>query len=181
MIRPTDNLRSDHVVIGRGLAVLSAIASHLRLGLAFPVADCAVALRFLREFVLGVHLHKESSIVLPRIAMYGSEGTVQAVGDALRIHEQVAELTHSLVMFWEPTDLSAAECAGFAETVDAVASRCRRLEHVEETMLLPAFDADVPPDDQLDCDRECAAVEASRSSRQIWVQRLAPLVSRWLS
>lgn len=182
MIRPTDNLRTDHVLVARGLAVLSAIGAELRLTAAFPAADCALALRFLREFVIGVHLHMESTAVLSRLAMHGDEPCARAVGDVLRIHDEIAELSHSLVMFWEPSDeLTPEERLGFAETVEAVVGRCRRLEQVEESVLFPSFEAMVPPDDQIDCLRECAAIEAERSSGRVWAQRLAPLTARWLA
>lgn len=180
MIRPTDNLRSDHAVIARGLALVEAIGSQVRAGGAFPAADCAIALRFLREFLVGVHLHKESTALLPRLAMHGDEPTAHAVGDVLRLHDEIGELVHSLVLFWEPsTDLTAAERHGFAETVDAVVARCRRLAALEEGSLFPEFDRTVPADDQLDCQRECAAVEAERSAVAVWSQRLAPLAVRW--
>ena len=180
MIRPTDNLRSDHVLVTRGLAVLSALGAEVRHSSTFPAADCALVLRFLREFVVGVHLYKESAAVLSRLAMHGDESTARVVGDVLRIHDEIAELSHSLVMFWEPTaELTAEERSGFVETVDAVVSRCRRLDRVEESVLFPAFDAAVPPDDQLDCHRECAAIEAERSSGRVWALRLSPLMARW--
>lgn len=181
MIRATDNLRSDHLLVARGLRVLAAIAVHVRAGGAFPATDCAVALRFLREFVIGVHLHKESSLVCPALAMHGSEHTAALVGDVLRVHDEVTELTHSLVLFWEPvSELSREEQAGFADTVDAVVGRLRRLAELEENELFPACDAGVPADDQLGWAREFEGIERGRSSRADWTARLAPLEGRWL-
>lgn len=181
MIRPTDNLRSDHLVVARGLAVLAAIGDHVRNGGAFPAHDCAIGLRFLREFVIPVHLHKEASVVCPALAMHGSEDAARLVGEVLRLHDEIVELTHSLVLFWEPTsDLSHDERIGFADTVDAVVARLRRLERMEEADLLPWCDQQVPVDDQLEWVAGFERIERDRSSRQVWAERLAPLAASWV-
>jgi hemerythrin-like domain-containing protein len=180
MIRPTDNLRADHVSIARGLDTLVALAAEVRGGGAFPAAECAMLLRFLREFVIGVHLHKEASLVCPALAMQGDEELAAAVGEVLRLHDEVVELGHSLVLFWEPvTDLSEEERAGFADTVDAVAARLRRLARIDEERLFPVCESAVPADDLIGWAEEFARVDAVRGSRQTWDQRLAPLVARW--
>jgi hemerythrin-like domain-containing protein len=180
MIRPTDNLRADHTVVLSGVQVLAAIGARVAAGDPFPAADCAVVLRFLREFVIGVHMHKESMVVCPALAMHGSEDAATLVGEVLRVHDEVVELTHALVMFWEPaSELSAAERAGFAQTVDAVIARLRRLAATEEAELFPACDAAVPADDQLDWMPEFVRAEAGRASRREWRDRLAVLATRW--
>jgi hemerythrin-like domain-containing protein len=182
MRRSTDNLRSDHVVVERALLVLRAIGAHVAADGAFPAADCALVLRFLREFVIAVHLRKESLHVLPAIAMHANHRAAQAVGDALRVHGEIEELVHSLVMFWEPTtELSTAEREGFAETVEAVVVRLRRLQATEEAELFPACDREVPVDDQLAWATEFARIEAGRASSRTWHERLAPLVANWLA
>jgi hemerythrin-like domain-containing protein len=180
MLRATDNLRSDHVLVERGAALLACIAREVRTGSSFPAADCAVALRFLREFVVGVHLHKQASVVLPALAMRGDDAMAQTVGDVLRLHDEVIELAHSLVLFWEPVArLSLEERLGFADTVDAVVARLARLRARDERELLPAADALVPADDQLDWLAQFERIERERSSRQAWVAPLGALATRW--
>ena len=180
MIRPTDNLRSDHALIARSLDALVAIATEVRDGGAFPAAECATLLRFLREFAIGVHLHKHATVVGPALAMHGDEDLATAIGDVLRVHDEVVELVHSLVLFWEPADdLSPDERAGFADTVDAVAARLRRLARIDEEELFPACEALVPADDLIGWAEDFARVDAARTSRATWTERLAPLVARW--
>ena len=181
MMRATDNLRSDHALIERGLAVLRQMATHIELGGGFPAEDCALALLFLRDFVIGVHLHKEARLLLPAAAMHGAETIAQVVGEVLRVHEEVTELTHSLVLFWEPVILlSAEERLGFAETVAAVVSRLRRLQVVEEGTLFPVCEREVPVDDQLDWLQQFASIEQARGGQPVWRERIAPLAARWL-
>jgi hemerythrin-like domain-containing protein len=180
MIRATDDLRSDHATIARGLEALAAIAAEVRAGAPFPAAECAVLLRFLREFAIGVHLQKEALVVCPALAMHGDDGHAGAVGEALRLHDEIVELGHSLVLFWEPVgELSAAERAGFADTVDALSARVRRLAALDEQRLFPACETLVPPDDRLEWPRQFARIAATRTSRATWEQRLAPLLARW--
>lgn len=182
MIRPTDTLRHEHATIARGIDALVALAATVRAGAPFPAAECATLLRFLREFAIGVHLHKEATVVFPAVAMHADEAVAAAVGEALRLHDEIVELTHSLVLFWEPVaELSSAERAGLADTVDAVASRLRRLAAIDEQRLLPACDALVPADDLLDWAVEFDRIERERTSRRHWDERLAPLVARWRS
>jgi hemerythrin-like domain-containing protein len=179
MRRATDNLTSDHALVERGLVALASIAREVRTGAGFPAADCALVLRFLREFVIGVHLHKESSIVWPALAMHGSEELAMAVGDVIRLHEEVVELAHSLVLFWEPVGkLSPEERQGFADTADAVIVRLTRLREREERDLFPAVDAVVPADDRLDWNEQFERIERERSSRGSWTTWLGPLAAR---
>jgi hypothetical protein len=44
MQRPTDNLRLDHALVGRGMAALSALAEGVRAGAALPRADTVAAI-----------------------------------------------------------------------------------------------------------------------------------------
>jgi hemerythrin-like domain-containing protein len=180
MLRPTDNLRADHCLTAQATAALGAIASHVEAGLPFPAADAAVLLRFLREFVIAVHLRKETETLCPAVAMRGDEHSANLVGDLLRLQEEVTELAHSLVLFWEPiADLSAEERSGFAETVAAVRSRLLRMQEIEEQHLFPACDASVPADDQLDWAAQFHKLEFERGSRSEWAARIAPLLTRW--
>lgn len=180
MHRPTDNLRADHTLNAQGLAVLVGIAEHVRSGAPFPAADCATALRFLREFVLAVHLRKEIEMVCPAVAMRGCDRVAELVGELMRLHDEVAELIHSLILFWEPTtDLTPDERAGFADTAEAVAMRLHRMQQLEESQLFPACDASVPGDDQLDWSARFLQLEQERGTRAVWARRLAPLLPRW--
>jgi hypothetical protein len=105
----------------------------------------------LREFVIAVHMRKESLVVCPAAAMHGDDAVAGEVGDVLRVHAEIEELVHSLVLFWEPTaDLDEAERQGFADTVAAIRQRLARLTELEESALFPLCEAQVPADDQLD-------------------------------
>lgn len=180
MLRPTDNLRADHQVIAVGARLLQSIADHVRTGAALPAEDTALVLRFLRDFVLAVHMHKEAESLWPAVAMRGDDRCASMVGDLLRLHEEITTLTHSLVLFWEPVEpLSPDELRGFADTVDAVCSRLVRIAEIEEQCLFPACDASVPADDQLDWVHQFAHLEQERGGRRLWEQRLQPLRARW--
>jgi hemerythrin-like domain-containing protein len=181
MQRPTDNLRADHAVTARGHAVLAAIAAQVHGGGDFPAEDCATLLRFLREFVLAVHLRKETDLVFPAVAMQADERAAAVVGELTLLQEEVTDLTHSLVLFWEPVgELTADERTGFAATVDALVARLRRMEELEETELFPACDAAVPADDQLSWLEHFACLERERGSRGTWSGRIRELADRWL-
>jgi hemerythrin-like domain-containing protein len=181
MLRPTDTLRSDHALTATGLAVLQAVAREVRSGQPFPADDCAILLRFLREFELAVHLRKEAELICPAVAMRGDDRAAALVGELMRMQEEVAELTHALVLFWEPaSELSPGERAGFADTVDALATRILRMQHLEENELFPACDAAVPADDQLEWIEQFARLEAERGGRGVWAARLRKLAATWL-
>jgi hemerythrin-like domain-containing protein len=180
MNRPTDDLRADHGLAAAGLQLLAAIADHVRHGGRLPPQDAAIALRFLRDFVVAVHLRKESDVVWPALAMRGEDRVAELVGELLRLQDEVTELTHSLILFWEPDgELTAAERAGFAATVDAVHGRLQRMRELEEQQLFSACDRDVPADDQLDWLEQFRHLARERGSRAGWQQMLAPLCARW--
>ncbi len=182
MLRPTDSLRSDHATIAKGLALLRAIARDVRAGRPFPADDCAILLRFLREFLLAVHLRKEAELVCPAVAMRGDEHAAALVGELMRLHEEVAELIHALVLFWEPTsDLSPGERAGFADTVEALATRILRMQRLEESELLPACEAIVPADDQLEWVEQFAQLDAERGGLLPWHARLQKIAAKRLT
>jgi hemerythrin-like domain-containing protein len=179
MVRPTDTLRTDHVAARQALRVLRGIAMSQRQGQHFPAADCALLLRFLREFLVGVHWKKESEVVWPALAMRGDEQAAESVGELFRLQEEFTELLHSLVLFWEPADLSPLERAGFADTALALTARLERMLALEETELFAACDAAVPPDDQLDWLAQFASCEQGRSAVRDWQPQLAKLAERW--
>lgn len=180
MHRPTDNLRADHELTTRGIRVLAAIADWVEAGQEFPAADCASVLRFLREWVLPVHMRKEDEVMAPAVAMLADDDAAAVVGEMLRLHEEIAELAHSLVLFWEPIgDLTSSERGGFTETVRALVARLERRQHLEEGSLFPACDANVPGDDQLEWLEQFAKLEAERSSRAVWARRIDEVETRW--
>lgn len=180
MHRPTDNLRADHELTTRGIRVLAAIADWVAAGEEFPAADCASVLRFLREWVLAVHMRKEDEVMAPAVAMLADDDAAAVVGELLRLHEEITELAHSLVLFWEPIgDLTSSERSGFTETVRALVARLERRQQLEEDSLFPACDANVPGDDQLEWLEKFAQLDAERGSRAVWVARIDALVTRW--
>ncbi|MBL8748640.1 MAG: hemerythrin domain-containing protein [Planctomycetes bacterium] len=178
MQRATDSLRTEHTLAARALAVLTAIARHVRNGDSFPTQDVAVVLRFLRESLLAVHMRKDTDVVWPALAMHGDESTAARIGELFRLHADVTDLVHSLMLFWEPVDdLSAPERLGFADTVDALVASVRRMQKIEEGALFPACDH-VPADDRLDWPRRFAELEADRAPLA-WSERIATLERVW--
>lgn len=182
MQRPTDNLRADHELTSIAARILCAVAAAVRGGAVFPAHDCVTLLRFLREFVLAVHMRKEDEFLCPAAAMRADdEDAAVVVGELMRLHEEINELTHSLVMFWEPdSDLTGAERCGFAETVDALAARLARRHELEETRLFPICDAAVPADDQLEWQDRFSELERERGDRSSWEVRIEKLAQSWL-
>ncbi|MBL8727094.1 MAG: hemerythrin domain-containing protein [Planctomycetes bacterium] len=182
MQRPTDTLRGDHAITSRGIEVLRAIATHVRGGGEFPTEDAATLLRFLREFLLAVHLRKESEVLCPAVAMGGDERAAALVGDLVRMHEEVGELLHTLVLFWEPVgELTTDEQQGFADTATTFASLVARMQGIEEERLFPACDATVPADDQLSWNEQFAQFDRDPAAIAAWRARLDVLAARWLA
>jgi len=181
MERPTDHLKDDHVVAARAVRCLAEIAVRVRHGDAFPAEDTATVLRFLREWVVAVHMRKEDEVLGPAVAMRGDERSAEIVGELFRLHEEISELLHSLVLFWEPLgELTSEERAGFAATVDALVARLERRQELEEQVLFPACDRYVPADDQLHWLQEFARLEVERGTRSQWCDEIDALATRWL-
>ncbi|MCR9244394.1 MAG: hemerythrin domain-containing protein [bacterium] len=179
MPRATDQLRADHAVVQSGLAVLGAIAKHVRAGSQFPTADVATSLRFLREFLVGVHFRKENEVVWPALAMRGSEASSAAVGDLVLRADEAHELVQTLVYFWEPAgELTAAESRGFADTVDTLQHALAELQEREEE-LFGDCEVTIPADDLLGWNQEFDAIAAGRPLRADWQRELAVLADRW--
>lgn len=180
MTQPTQTLRDEHADVRRLLVSLLAMARHVALGGEFPVADCASAIRYLREFVVAVHFRKEGEVVFPAIAMHGSDHDAEQVGLALRLQDEALSIVHSLVLFWEPSgDLTPAECAGFADAVQSLAGLCERMVDLEEHGLFAVAMTRVPADDRLDWPNAFAAIQHDRSSREEWLPLLSGLEQRW--
>jgi hemerythrin-like domain-containing protein len=182
MPRYTDNLRADHSVVCLGLDVLGAIGEHVRGGGDLPAEDTATLLRFLREFLLATHFRKENEHLWPALAMRGDEASCARIGDLLRMQDEVTDLVHSLVMFWEPvSELTSAEREGFAEAIAMLLARMHRMRILEEEILFRVCDATVPADDQLDWGPAFAQLEAGRVPRQTWVAQIQRLAQTWVA
>lgn len=182
MPRHTDNLRADHAVVRLALQALGAIGEHVRNGGDLPVADSATLLRFLREFLLATHFRKETELLWPAVAMRSDERTAALVGELLRLQDEVTELVHSLVVFWEPVgDLTTAERSGFADTVTALGARMQLMQEIEERKLFAACDSAVPADDQLDWGPAFEHLDAGRTTRDTWVMQVTALTRKWVA
>ena len=181
MQRPIDELRAEHALANQAIETLSVIGDHVGAQAGFPAADVAVLLRFLREFVVAVHMRKEAEVVWPAVALRGDDDTAAAIGELFRLHADVTDLMHSLVLFWEPIDdLSIEEREGFAATVSAFVAQLRRMQRIEESEVFGACAA-VPPDDQLDWSARFRELGRGRPDRTAWAKRIAPIVRSWVS
>lgn len=180
MQRATDNLRADHVLTERALGALCAIGQQVRAGGPFPAADGATLLRYLRDYVVGVHFRKEAELLGPALAMHGSDATAMLVGDVMRMQDEAADLVLSLVVFWEPDGaLTPAEQAGFADTVALLCQRLRRIQELEENDLFTTCEREVALDDQLGWCADFAQLERERGTAASWAERLAAIAARW--
>jgi len=181
MQRPTQHLIDDHEVASTGVRCLAAIAASVEAGASFPADDVATALRFLREWVLSVHIHKEDSLLAPAVAMRGDDETASLVGELMRLHDEIDELLQSLVLFWEPLgQLTSEERRGFVAAVGALVQRLQRRQILEEQHLFPACERYVGTDDQLDWLAAFGELEDERGRRSEWTQRIEQLALRWL-
>jgi hemerythrin-like domain-containing protein len=180
MPHPIECLRIEHRAVRTALRVLLRIADHVACDMPFPAGDCAVLLRFLREYVEGVHNRKEVDHVLPALAVHGDEATVELVGALLGQEQQSRDLLLALILFWEPVAaLTAAERAGFVAAARAYASRSLLAMAVEEGRLFPLVERAVPADDRLDWATAFGTIAAGRASLQDWQPVLAQLSARW--
>ena len=171
----------DHRVAAQGVSCLAAIASSVERGVAFPSNDVAVALRFLREWVVAVHMRKEDDLVGPAVAMRGDERAAELVGELFRLREEIGELLHSLVLFWEPLgELTEEEKVGFTSTVSALVQRLKRRQWLEERELFPACNRFVGADDQLHWLSDFRQLERQRGQRQDWSDKIRALAERWI-
>lgn len=181
MERPTEHLMRDHVVAAQGVSCLAAIASSVERGVAFPADDVAVALRFLREWVVAVHMRKEDDLVGPAVAMRGDERAAELVGELFRLRDEIGELLHSLVLFWEPLgELTDQEKVGFTSTVNALVQRLKRRQWLEERELFPACNRFVGADDQLHWLSNFRQLDRQRGERQDWADEIRALAERWI-
>jgi hemerythrin-like domain-containing protein len=181
MDRPTEHLMQDHALATRCVRCLARMAEEVVAGSPFPANDVAAALRFLREWVVAVHMRKEDELLAPAVAMRGDEQSAQIVGELFRLREEIEELLHSLVLFWEPLgELTVQERAGFGAAVEALVRRLERRQELEEQVLFPDCARYVPADDQLHWLGEFERVETERGRRSDWSGQIEGLANRWL-
>lgn len=180
MRNPIECLRVEHSSVRRALGILHRIAAHVAAGRPFPAGDCALTLRFLRDFVDGVHGRKEGDLVLPALAIYGDEEAVLRAGSILRLHEEARELLQALVIFWEPVDdLTDQERDGFVRAARAYGLCMERAMTIEDEWLPLATERWVPADDRLGWDEAFRHIEQRRSSLARWLPHLDFLSARW--
>lgn len=178
MPRHTDLLRLEHAVVREALQVLVVIGRGMANGGRLPVDDTATLLRFLREYLVAMHLRKEADQLWPALMMRGDDAAAAAIGDLMRLQDEVLELLHGLVLFWEPSgELTAEERRGFAATTQALASCIEHMQDIEERQLFAACNAEIPLDDQLDWDAPFARLESGRSH---WPSEIRRLAAHWL-
>jgi len=174
-----DRLAAEHDALRVAMVILARQTAHVQAGLPFPREDCAHLLRFLQAFVVGVHFHKESDLLLPRLAMQGDPTAAALAGVLLRLQEEFESLLQALVVFWEPRgELTPSERQGFASAASALQSLSRRMLASEERGLFPRI-ARLPGDDRLEWARACGDLERERSVLAQWQPSLDELSHRW--
>jgi len=95
-MRATDDLRLEHVGVGRMLGILDAMAGRLRAGDSVGAEDLAQAMEFLRVFVDQCHHTKEEDLLFPamRAAKTSAEETIVILlADHVRGREEVARMS----------------------------------------------------------------------------------------
>ena len=176
----TATLRAEHALLREALDALAAVADHVAQGGAFPAADCALLLRFFRDFVGAVHCRKEAEVVLPALAVHGSDAQAELAGELLAAQEEAAHLLHALILFWEPHgNLTPEERASFVQTAGHYRARLLRTADLEDRELLPCVDQVVPADDRLDWGSSFDALEAVGPDAAHWRAQLDPVLSHW--
>ena len=182
MDRPTDHLMEDHVVAARGVRCLSAMAQQLRDGGAFPADDVSAVVRFLRDWVVEVHMRKEDDLIGPSVAMRADDRAAALVGVLFRLREEIAELLRSLELFLEPLgERTDEEQRGFLAAVDALVDRLKQRQDLEEEHLFPACNRFVGADDQLSWLGAFQELEVEHGGRDDWSGQIDALASRWLA
>lgn len=180
MPSPLDILRAEHALLREALVAMERIGDHVDAGRPFPGADCATVLRFLRDFIGGVHSRKEAEIVFPAVAMYGGDAAAEQIGQLLLAQEEASELLHTLVLFWEPVgELTEGERRCFVETTRAYRSHMERTLALEEHKAFALADATVPADDRLSWERDFATIAAERPAALHLHRQLREVSRRW--
>jgi hemerythrin-like domain-containing protein len=174
-----DALAKEHEDLRKALAALRAMAPAAGRSRAFPVEDCLLVLRYLREFVLPVHCQVESECLLQGVSVHGNEKDLEHVGALVRAHEDLQTLVHSLAVLWEPRgNLTAAEREGFVRATDSLCKLFERSIELEETWLFAAARR-VPLDDQLDWPAHFETLHTSHRPSGEWHRDIEALGDRW--
>jgi len=173
------SLCSEHEDLRQSLRSLSAIAERVHCGAAFPSADFAALLTYLREFVFGVHVAKESRTLLTGVAAHGSDAEVESAGQAMRAQADALDLLHCLVLLWEPNgDLCDAERDSLLATSQALSRTLHRCMQLEEQHVFAAGNR-IPGDDRMEWPRIVAEIAAGARSAASWRPELAAIAARW--
>ena len=126
-------------------------------------------------------MRKEDALVGPAVAMRGDDRAAELVGSLFRLREEIDELLHSLVLFWEPIGtLTEEEQQGFLAAVEALVQRLKRRQQLEEEELFPACNRFVGADDQLHWIPAFREPEVERGRRDDWSGQIDALANRWL-
>jgi len=178
-LRVTSDLKDDHVLIRRGVAVLRRIIADVETGAGFPATALAEVVGFLREFAEHQHHRKEESLLLATLAAHGAEDAAESVGGLLRDHEETRELLYTLTLFWEPSHaITAEEARAFVQVANTYADRIERHMAHEERALFPLADRLIPGDEHLDLRTRFAAADVGRRTTGQWSELIAALETR---
>ena len=174
-----DSLRAEHEDLRLALRTLVAIAVRLASGTEPLVADAAIVLRYLREFVVGVHFAKEAATLLKGLSWHGNDEQVHAVGRILRAQAQALALLQGLILFREPAALTQEERDWFLDTSCALADCLEEGMRIEEATVFPVAGR-IPADDRLAWPAICAtAGHGGTRPAAAWHEDLTAVAARW--
>jgi hemerythrin-like domain-containing protein len=140
--------------------------------------DCTFLMRYLREFVFGVHVVTETQTVLQGIVAHGDQAAVECAGEVLREIANARNLLHSLSFLWLPGgELDPEERQSLAAVAHALALVLQRCMQTEEEQLFVAAAA-VPADTRLDWAAATAGADRSGRTAADWRCGLAAIAGR---
>ena len=173
------DLRREHNDLRLALRLLLAITAGERSLASQQAADCTFLLRYLREFVFGVHVVTETHTVLQGVVAHGEQDAVKCAGEVLRQIANARSLLHSLSFLWQPaSDLEPEERQSLAAVAHALALVLQRCMQTEEEELFAAAAA-VPADARLEWAATAGADRSSRTAAD-WRRDLAAIAVRWI-
>jgi hemerythrin-like domain-containing protein len=174
-----EDLRSEHQDLRLALRLLLVVTASGRSLERQQAADCAVLLRYLREFVFGVHVVKEAQTVLQGVVAHGDQQAVERAGEVLRLVANARSLLHSLSFLWQPGGaLEPTERQSLAAVAHALSLVLQRCMQTEEEQLFVAAAA-VPVDARLDWVAVAAGADPGGRTAADWRRALAAIASRW--
>jgi len=95
-MKATDTLKHEHVVIGRALKVLAALAARIETGDVPPEQDVGGLLAFFTDFADGCHHVKEETILFPALETAGLSRGRGPLAAMLDQHERGRRLVAAL-------------------------------------------------------------------------------------